>query len=266
MSLPEISANVAEQRLSEEQLKMITGLEIQSLVGPDGETVLITDAADIVKYTGIDEETILLFDFAYIRYSRPYFYAGMYIADEEREPLPEMKWFKVRKGDLLDCGLTVKRAEFNMKPSSNWERLTYLQTIELDGEITLEGMLFATTNPNDYSSKVGDLNFIVDPNQTDNIPVVRLNHDNNDIWNNLNRIMFPEHDPEYIESDVRNTWYIGNIDDSNFDQSTIFDSDEFVRVKATLKNIKLDVFNELGGGGIGGEKVTAEIVEIERID
>lgn len=292
-STPESSGSAHEQRLGDEQLEMISVLTTQSLVGPDGETVLMTDAVDAVNDKGerlysqellkdedgdyildengipmMDETTVdvmLTFDFAYIRYARPYFYAGKYIEDEEREPLPEMKWFKVREGDRLDCGLTVKKAQLDMFPVLGWNHLTYLQTIELDGEITLEGMLFATTNPNDYASKVGDLNFIVDPTKTEGIPVVRLDHDQNEVWYNLNRIMNHDYEPEYIESDVSNTWYIGNIDDDNFDESSIFGGDELVNVKVTLKNVKLDVFDEFAGGGISGENVTAEIVDIERV-
>ena len=186
---------------------------------------------------------MLTFDFAYMRYARPYFYTGEHIEDEEREVLPEMEWFKVREGDKLDCGLTVKKALFEMYPVLGWEHLTHLQTIELDGEITLEGMLFATTNPNDYASKVGDLNFFVDPTKSEGIPVVRLDHDKNEEWYN-----------------------IGNINDDDFDESAVFGGDEFVRVKATLKNVKLDVFDEFAGGGFGGCDITADIVDIDRID
>lgn len=283
-----------EQRLSDDQLKMISELKMQSFVGPDGETVLLTDAVDAVRdknggrlydqenmkdefgnsifdENGMQRDDIsivdvmLTFDFAYLRYARPYFYAGEYIEDEERETLPEMEWFKVREGDKLDCGLTVKKAEFDMYPVLGWDNSTYLQTIELDGEITLEGMLFVTTNPNDYASKVGDLNFIADPTKTEGIPVVRLNHDRNKVYENLNRFMHPDY-PEYIESDVYNMWYIGNIDDGNFDESSVFGGDQVVRVKVTLKNVKLDVFDEFAGGGFNGASVTAEIVDIERID
>ena len=292
---PESSSSVPDRRLTDEQLKMISELKMQSLVGPDGETLLMTDAVDAVRDEGggklysqeflkdangdyiLDEngtpimdetwvDVMLTFDFAYMRYARPYFYAVEHFEDEERETLPEMKWFKVREGDKPDCGLTVKKAQFEMFPVLGWDNLTYLQTIELDGEITLEGMLFATSNPNDYASKVGDLNFIVDPTKTEGIPVIRQDHDNNAEWYNLNRCLYPGVEPEYYESDVANMWYIGNIDDDDFDASAVFGGDEFVRVKATLKNIKLDVFNEIAGGGFGGCNVTADIVDIERID
>ncbi|MCM1167028.1 MAG: hypothetical protein NC299_15165, partial [Lachnospiraceae bacterium] len=214
-----------------------------------------------------DETTVdvmLTFDFAYIRYARPYFYTGEFFEDVDREPLPEMKWFKIREGDRLDCGLIVKKAEFEMYPVLGWENLTRRQTVEFDGEITLEGILFATTNPNDYASKVGDLNFIPDPTKTEGIPVVRLDHDKNEDWYNLNRCLCS--DAEYIESDASPTWYIGNINDDGFDESSVFGSEELVRVKTVLQNVKLEVFDEITGGGIGGCKITAEIADIERID
>ncbi len=293
-STPESSESVPETLLSNEQLEMISGLKMQSLVGPDGKTVSMTDAVNatnnnieklysqelltdengdfILDENGMPQtdnalvNVMLTFDFAYMRYARPYFYTGEHIEDEEREVLPEMEWFKVREGDKLDCGLTVKKALFEMYPVLGWEHLTHLQTIELDGEITLEGMLFATTNPNDYASKVGDLNFFVDPTKSEGIPVVRLDHDKNEEWYNLNRFIYTEYDEQYYESDVANMWYIGNINDDDFDESAVFGGDEFVRVKATLKNVKLDVFDEFAGGGFGGCDITADIVDIDRID
>lgn len=288
-STPESSDSGAEHRLTDDQLELISGLKMQSLVGPDGETLLMADAVNAFRDEGggklysqellkdangdyiFDEngipkmddtfvDVMLTFDFAYMRYARPYFYAGEYFEDKDRKPLPETEWFKVREGDKLDCGLTVKKARFEMYPVLDWKYLTKLQTIELDGEITLEGMLFVTTNTDDYTCKVGDLQFMADPTKTEGIPVVRLDHDINEEWNNLNMFLDTESN-EYYESDVGYMWNIGNVGDEDFDASAVFCDDSFVRVRATLKNVKLDVFDD-----IGGYDITADIVDIERIE
>ncbi len=102
ISTPEISEGVPDQRLTDEQLEMISGLKKQSFVGPDGETVQAADAADVeigspfgrvyddefmtdengsivLDEDGIpkykDDEwidTLLKYDFAYIDYVKPY--------------------------------------------------------------------------------------------------------------------------------------------------------------------------------------------------
>lgn len=67
--------------------------------------------------------TVLKYDFAYIRYARPYFYTGAFPDEEtfkerdvETAKLSETERFKIKAGDTPDCGLTVKRAEYLHDP------------------------------------------------------------------------------------------------------------------------------------------------------
>ncbi|MDE7234624.1 MAG: hypothetical protein K2N29_06130, partial [Ruminiclostridium sp.] len=184
-SKPESSESEPEQKLSDEQLEMISKLKIQSFVGPDGETVRAEDASDVFDGAAPHDEigspgfkfdskafndeakfdadgnpispervsTVLRYDFAYIRYCRPLFYRGELLDDVTEQQmideLPENKWFKVKAGDKLDCGLTVKKAVYERFPVEARDS-TRDNYIEFDGEITLEGLLTAAKNDDDY--------------------------------------------------------------------------------------------------------------------
>lgn len=160
-SVPESSdssesiSDVPESKLSAEAQRLLSELKITSFVGPDGITVQAAEADDIFD-SGIgkfidqtlDENlnllsedstsTVLKYDFAYIRYARPYFYMGAFPGeetfkerDEETAKLPETEWFMIKAGDTLDCGLTVKRAEYLHNPLM--QRTMNKMEIEFDG-------------------------------------------------------------------------------------------------------------------------------------
>lgn len=285
---PESSESKSEQKLSDEQLKMISELDIQSFAGPDGETVRAADAADVFKAEAahtkdgspgfkmdsamksddieIDsdgnliepeiESTVLRYDFAYLRYCRPLFYKGELLdeADEQKmiDELPDDKWFKVRAGDKLDCGLTVKKSVYERFPveTSFPTRDNY---VEFDGELTLEGLLYTITNDRDYLVKQGDLTFIPDPTKTSNIPDCTQQVDPENV---IRRSVYGE---DYVLTDGGATWIVGTVD--GIDKDYIFGDDELVRVKVTLKNIRY--------GGIftcDMPAFYAEIADIDRID
>ena len=204
------------------------------------------------------ESTVLRYDFAYIRYRRPLFYKGEMLdkAAEQTmiDELPEDKWFKVKAGDKLDCGLTVKKAVYERFPVET-HAATRDNYIEFDGEITLEGLLFAVNNNNDYLVEMDDLTFTPDPTKTNGIPdcIVELNTSTNYV---ISRMMYS--DGDYVLTDGGAAWIIGTIDD--IDKDYIFGDDELVRVKVTLTNVKY--------GGILSVDLPAfyaEIVDIERV-
>ena len=285
----ESSDSSPEQRLSNEQLEMISKLKIQSFVGPDGETVQAADAADIFdteathaeigspgfKFDSkaisdeiefdedgnmIDPEivsTVLRYDFAYIRYRRPLFYKGEMLdeAAEQKmiDELTEDKWFKIKAGDKLDCGLTVKKAVYERFPVESYVP-TRDNYIEFDGEVTLEGLLFAVKNDRDYLVKMGDLTFTPDPTKTNGIPDCPQELNTDYI---ITRSMYS--DGDFVMTDGTAAWIVGNVDD--IDSDYIFGDNEQVRVKVTLSSVKY--------GGILSVDMPAfyaEIVDVERID
>lgn len=279
-----------KQKLSDEEMKLISELKIQSFVGPDGEIVQATDAADVFdteaphteigspgfKFNSkaisdemefdadgnmIDPEmvsTVLRYDFAYIRYRRPLFYKGEMLdeAAEQKmiDELTEDKWFKIKEGDKLDCGLMVKKAVYERFPVETCVP-TRDNYIEFDGEITLEGLLYTVKNDRDYLVKTGDLTFIPDPTKTSGIPDCTRELDPN---NFISRRTY-NGGSTYVLTDGGVDWIIGTVDD--IDKDYIFGDDELVRVKVTLKNIKY--------GGILTVDMPAfyaEIADIERVD
>ncbi len=271
-SLPESSSDsVPEPKFTDEQLEIIAKYGILNFVAPDGETVQVTDAAEIFDTRDPHDEigspgfkfdsksstsTVLRYDFAYIRYCRPFFYEGEFLdaAEEQKmiDELPEIKWFKVKAGDKLDCGLTVKKAVFERFPidTSDPVRDNY---IEFDGEVTLEGMLWAVKR-DDYLLKTNDLSFMPDPTKTNGIPACKRQLDPS---GGLQSMM--SSDGNYVLSDIGTNWIVGTIDDIDMDE--IFGEKDLVRVKITLTNVKW--------GGIVSVDLPAfyaEIVDIERID
>ncbi len=263
-----------ESKFTEEQLKLLEPPAITSFLGPDGETLLATDAADIYKGSGYwpnpdDMETfvtaVLKYDFAYIRYARPFFYAGDMLDEnaqqEKLDALPEAEWFKVRVGDKLDCGLTVKKAEYEryavLGNTVEFGGPILNNTIEFDGEITLEGVLHTAQSTQDYLTKPGDLIFAPDPTKTSGIPAITNSFDEQ-IYNiyygmGSGNIQFVMSDIGYYG------WIIGKADE--IDKDEIFGDEELVPVKVTLTNVK-------AGGYTNPDMPTmyADIVNIERVN
>ena len=277
-----------EHKLSDEEMKLVSELQLKSFTGPDGSEMKFEDAdyvfdsrKDFIEmgspgfkfkesvftddYTAGDDEsgdpfiyTVLSYNFAYMRYARPFYYSGETPDRETREQmlgeLPPIKWFKVKAGDKLDCGLTVKKAVYERLPvqTSFPTRDNY---IEFDGEITLEGLLFTAQNNRDYLTQPGDLVFSPDPTKTSGLPVSNAQfEDDNDIYYTMGS------GGEYVMTDIGSYgWQIGKVDE--IDSDAIFGDDEVVTVKVTLKNVRY--------GGIytyDMPSIYAEIVDIDRID
>lgn len=286
-----------EHELSEEAKALATKLKQQSFVGPDGETVVyVNDAEDIYikedsgryydnelltdengayvldengmpKYKD-DEwvDTIIKFDFGYMRYARPYFYCTKdgYPDDEQLDALdkqfaelPEKEWFKITAGDKLDCGLTVKSVEYLRYPIVHTPLIH--QKVEFDGELTLEGVLFITTNPNDYLTGAGAgwLEFFPDTSKAVGLPVFSTFYDVETV-HLRNKL-----DKYYVEGDFgAYPWLVGHIDDGSIDRQAIFGDEGAAMVRVTLKNLNVNSYN----ADFLQTEFHAEVVDIERID
>ena len=288
-SEPEDTESEPEHKLSDGEMKLVSELKLKSFVGPDGETVYAEDADyvfdTLTEHTEagsqgyksgsecysddfeVDENgeltdpeiitTVLRYDFAYIRYCRPLFYMGERLDDDVEQKmidgLPEDKWFKVKAGDKIDCGLTVKEAVYErFTVESHWP--TRDNYIEFDGDITLEGLLFTAKDDGNYLTKMGDLVFMPDATKTNGIP------DSTDQFEPDNVITRTMYNGSYVLYDGGAAgWVVGTVDD--IDKNYIFRDDEIVRVKLTLTNIRY--------GGISTGIIPAfyaEIIDIERAD
>ena len=237
-----------------------------------GETVSLYDAVDAYyAYEGSD--TIALkFDFGFIRYARPYYYEkaisgdfqeSLDRIDSEQKPiidaLPEHEWFKVKKGDKLDCGLTVKSVEYNIIPKyirNGYAGWMPEERIEFDGKLTLEGYIYCV-EIRDYVSSPGDVLFYPDVSKLSGIPIISAHCDErrDDIYP---AILGTKDGDVYVASDIGDAIYLGNVDE-DFDKS-IFGGDEAVKVKLTLNNIYAYAEDTFCLG-----RLTGDIEEIEPI-
>lgn len=131
--------NENERELTVEEV--MANFAYDSFTTPDGMEIMLTEAVSQTNNYN------LCFDFGYIRYAEPIYSdtdidPGLYDFENYEftaEPTaPEdVEYFRVEKGQVLDNGLTVKDASYIMGP---WGFAR--NSVELEGEITLEGILF----------------------------------------------------------------------------------------------------------------------------
>ena len=240
-----------------------------------GETVSLYDAVDGYYYYEDSDTLALKFDFGFIRYARPYYYEtaisgdfqeNMDRIDSEQNPvidaLPELEWFKVQKGDKLDCGLTVKNVEYNIIPEymfegySGWMKE---ERIDFDGKLTLEGYLYCVKS-SDYLLSAGDVLFYPDISDISGIPVILPYYDDIPSDYIFSTFLETKDGDVYISSDIGDAWYLGSKNEG-FDTS-IFGGEEAVKVKVTLNNIYA-LAQDSGLPAFG--RINADVDEIEPI-
>lgn len=198
---------------------------------PDGSTVSKTEAV------GTDRDTelpVLQFDFAFLRYSMPIFKSTFDDPDcydfEAGKPTEKIDtetekpdYFKVKKGDKLDNGLTVISAE---SKTAWWDKEDkfYENRVTLEGEITVEGYFV-----NGYS-----IGFYPDTSGGVSLPTVYCVKGDDPDWHVFSDIS------EAILTDSKG--YFVGYDATLPDELTdLLEEREVIRGKATLKNISLCV-------------------------
>ncbi|MBD5104875.1 MAG: hypothetical protein HDT47_08455 [Ruminococcaceae bacterium] len=198
---------------------------------PDGSTVSKTEAV------GTDHDTqtpVLQFDFAFLRYSMPIFKSTFDDPDcydlEAGKPTEKIDtetekpdYFKVKKGDKLDNGLTVISAE---SKTAWWDKEDkfYENRVSFEGEITVEGYFVY-----DYS-----IRFYPDTSGGVSLPVVYCVMGDDPDWHVFSDIS------EAILTDSEDYFigYDATLPDELID---LLEDRDVLRVKVTLKNISLNV-------------------------
>ena len=134
---------------SEEYIRaQIEAFDMDDFPAPDGE---ILKKADAVGIKGSDNYVYAVtYDFAYMRKVQPIFVSTLDDPNSfdwdtmefKSEPeIPEdLGWFKIKAGDVLDNGLTVKSAEISL--GKGFDGMVYGTSAEFEGELTLEGVLY----------------------------------------------------------------------------------------------------------------------------
>ncbi|MCM1168296.1 MAG: hypothetical protein NC401_20105, partial [Ruminococcus sp.] len=155
----------------------------------------------------------------------------------------EKDCFEVKTGDRLENGLLV-----TVEPTERSEEYTF---IKLDGEFTMEGVLYLEKEDHDYIYRARDLTFYPDGTKNSFIPASGAE---------IMSVVFPgTHSIEGVAFDGY-PYFLGNIDDAGIDEREIFGDKELVRVRLTVDNITIGPVESIY------DDLHADIVDIERID
>lgn len=218
-----------------------------SFIAPDGTEIMLTEAtSQMLDY-------MLLFDFAYIRYGEPIYSDTVanpelydftefeFTVDENAEV--DAKPFQVVKGQVLDNGMTVSNASLTLSPEGVRENI-----VDLDGEITLEGILFCFFE-DEYGFDQDEMIFYPNPKSA-TVPL---------IYDYFSRTLsgvdlFSEF-AFVCDGDIIR---LGNVnEEGNMDW---FKDSSYIRVKVTLKDLKLS-YNDMFGAKCFGTLKSMEFLD-----
>ena len=213
-------------------LALIEQFGVDSFTGPDGAEVKLTEATSQLN------DYILHFDFAYMRYAQPVYSDTVanpdlydfdnfaFTVDENAEV--DTAYFKVVKGQTLDNGLTVKEASYEMSSDSLMYSDGFTTTsVELEGEITLEGLLFCFFEE-EYGFDQDDVIFYPNP-ASGTVPLIYSPNSNT-----KNGVDLYSEFAFVCDSDFLRLGSVNEIGSSDW-----FKDGSYVRVKATLENLQL---------------------------
>lgn len=234
---------------------------------PDGGSADKTEAAQ--AYRNNFSRPALKFDFGFLRYAKPVFQSSFdnpdsfdFDTNSFKNPYPEKitdpGYFKVKAGDTLKCGLTVTKADWHIDFQSGYGIMVQNSLAECEGEVTWEGILHRCPEQ-DVGIEKGDLAFYPDPVKNENIPVICGKY-----WKSTETEK-PEADitaPLWSDGGLESGGGIidvGNYFDNEELFGGIFEENDTVRVKITLKNLVFE--NDETGSRTYAETVNCEIVK-----
>lgn len=266
-STPESSESVSESTTSQidhsdlsEQAREILSrctLDLSQVEGQNGAPLLEEEIVDAYVDERIEAECIE-YGVGYYRIARPLYdvaEGGDFTemsdhiyekTDEFEADTGEVSLKKVKVGDTLENGLTVKEAKTVIFSDGGFGA----SYITLGGELTAEGILFREVQDHDYRFSARDLTFF--PNcEKSKIPIG---------INGIDFTTLPDTNGTFtaIVTDGH-SFFLGNLDEIDFDEQGIFGEENFVQVRVTMDNISF-------GDKYGPYFCEAEIVDIERID
>ena len=210
----------------------LAGFSSDSFTAPDGKEIMLTEATSNMWDS-------LVFDFAYMRYATPIYSDTVsnpelydfenyeFTVDEyaEVEAVP----FMVKKGDVLDNGLTVAEASYMVAPYG-----VRMNEVELEGEITLEGLLFCYFEE-EYGFDQDELIFYPDPT-SGTVPMIygsyMLTTSGVDLYSEFAFVC----DSRFFS--------LGNINDVG--SADWFSEGSFVRAEVTMENLRLNDNDNFG--------------------
>lgn len=211
----------------------LAGFSSDSFTAPDGTEIPLTDATSNMWDS-------LVFDFAYMRYATPVYSDTVsnpelydfenyeFTVDQYAEV--EAAPFMVKKGDVLDNGLTVAEASYMVAPYG-----VRMNEVELEGEITLEGLLFCYFEE-EYGFDQDELIFYPDPT-SGTVPMIyspsmMMTSSGVDLYSEFAFVC----DSRFFS--------LGNINDVG--SADWFSEGSFVRAEVTMENLRLNDNDNFG--------------------
>lgn len=260
------------KRHDPETQAIIDEFPYDTLTGFDGEEVSKNDAVGAIKSEG-GGTIFLTYDFAYLRYAKPIFKTtlddpdvynpetGEFDGIDSSRLVSDPDYFKVKAGDVLENGLTVKDAEtiifpMNVTDVNGNSKLTMCQNrsvVDFEGQLTLSGILNCQNGDTDYIVMDGDLYFYPDPS---GVKIIVPSGDTSD-YARLSWFVDAENDFAICMDGER--FMLGNINAEDApDVSGIINKGEYKKVTVTLDNIRT-VYSDSTGIFIYGKPVSIEV-------
>ena len=270
----ETSSNITPEILDSNSISTDSEIKIKSFTAPDGSTFhyIDGDTLDNLTYSESDvksfiapdgntlyylDKTTLVCDHSYIRYAQPVFHntidepglvdweKGCFTGEYYNEEWPDYysaeiedrNYFKVKAGDKLENGLTVKSAESHFCGGA-----IATSCVIFEGELTLTGLLY-------FDSE--GISIAADPTQYD-IPISIT-----DVGDGIYGYIDDEEKFAIICDGIGIG--LGNINDLSFNLSSEFVSGKNQKAKVTIKDLTL-----LFGNGIF-RRSSATLVSAEPI-
>ena len=234
---------------------LIDAFALEEFTAPDGS---ILKRSDAVKAESTGTITFAVgYDFAFVRYAQPVWWSSVDDPDhidwdtlenagDSLEYPENAQYFRVKKGDTLENGLTVKNAEYFYAIDES----TFANTVEFDGELTIEGILYYVPSDTEYAIGKDDVFFFADPTKCGTIPVPVLSAPLLEGWVDAESRLAVDYDGNRIQA--------GKLDALPDSVAESLKEQNGVRVTATLRNIRL--IQAMYGPAMFAEIVSAETV------
>lgn len=259
-SVPETpESTVPENETGEPTLEELIGrFTPDVLTLPDGTELNKTEA---VWGVGGESYAILKFNVGVMRYCDPVFQSSYddpdsfdwenytFLQPVEQYEDREQNIRVVKAGDVLENGMTVKSAYIDFESGMSNDLYYKWSKIELEGEQTVEGILYLREEDN-YAAFKDHLELYIDATKCEYLPMHYQQYGTR-AWT------FAYHEHK-VAVTVDGCYYdLGSINECTLDLSDVFLDSPFAKVKAVIKDPVLKISES------AAPQVTAELVNIE---
>ena len=227
--------------------ELIEQFDVDRFTAPDGTEVMLTEATSQMS------DFALFFDFAVIRYAFPIYSDTVtnpeiydfenyeFTVDYYTEEVPE--YFRVKKGDVLDNGMTVTEANYVVTPYD--VNHAFENSVVLEGECTLEGVLFCAPE-DEYMVAQDDVYFYPNPASG---AVPDPCHPYLYEFGQVLLVTPVDLYSEFAFVSDGGSFCLGNVHELGVDIADWFEDSPYVRVRVTLDGMRLRYSDNFGTQG-----------------